>query len=170
MQDYDGEMKPVRAKPHRLPDAAYHGRKAVAFTACETSRRPGFADGEIFGMVRETLAEAAERHGCSVPIFCLMPDHLHVLMLGLADDSRPRLAMNRFKQKSGEWLAAHRPDLVWQRDFYDRIVRQKEGYENVARYIALNPVRAGLADDVYGWPYTGSIAYELREIIEDAWW
>ena len=72
-----------------------------------------------------------------------MPDHLHVLILGLEVASRPRLAMNRFKQRSGDWLAANRSDVVWQGDFYDRIVRQKEGYENVARYIALNPVARG---------------------------
>lgn len=163
-------MRAIREKPHRLPDAAYHGRKGVSFTACEAARQPLLACDEVFGMLAKTLAEAAQRHGCSVPIFCLMPDHLHVLILGLSDASRPRLAMNRFKQKSGEWLAAHRPDLRWQKDFYDRIVRQKEGYENVARYLALNPVRAGFAEDVYAWPYTGSIGYELREIIEDAWW
>ena len=163
-------MRYVRAHPHRLPDAAYHGRKCVAFTACEASRRPLLADDAVFAMVREALTEAAERFGCSVPVFCVMPDHLHVLILGLSDASRPRLAMNRFKQKSGEWFGAHRPDLAWQKDFYDRIVRAKEGYEIQARYVALNPVRAGLAADVYAWPYTGSIGYALREIIEDAWW
>ena len=163
-------MRPIRARPHRLPDAAYHGRKCVSCTACEAMRQPRLADETIFAMVRAALAEAAERFGCTVPILCLMPDHLHVLILGLSDESRPRLAMNRFKQKSGEWLAANRPDLAWQGDFYDRIVRQKEGYEKVARYIALNPVRAGLAKDVYGWPYTDAIGYALREIIEDAWW
>lgn len=80
------------------------------------------------------------------------------------------MAMERFKQKSGEWLAVRHPELAWQKDFYDHIVRAKEGYEAKARYIALNPVRAGLATDVYGYPFTGSIGYELREIIEDAWW
>ena len=153
-----------------MPEAAYVGRKAVSFTACEIARRPGLATDAVFGMVRETLAEATERHDCSAPIFCLMPDHLHALVLGLSDTSRPKAAMERFKQKSGERLARDHPSLEWQKDFYDRIVRRSEGYENVARYIALNPVRAELSSDVYGWPYVGSIGYELREIIEDAWW
>jgi REP element-mobilizing transposase RayT len=163
-------VKPIRARPHRLPEAAYLGRKCVAFTVCEIERQPCLTSEDVFQMVRQTLTDASGRYGCSVPIFCLMPDHLHVLMLGLSDASQPKRAMEGFKQKSGEWFAKQWSDVGWQKDFYDRIVRQGEGYENVARYIALNPVRAGLASDVYEWPYVDSIGYEFRETIEDAWW
>ena len=163
-------MNPIREKPHRLPDVHYHGRKCVAFTAVEAKRRPRFATPEIHDAVREALLSAGERHGCLVPIYTLMPDHLHVLFLGRDEHSRAKAAMDRFKWEFGIWLGQNRPDLDLQKDYYDHIVRRSQGWEGQARYLALNPVRKGLASDVFGWPYTGSIGYDLQEVLLDAWW
>ena len=99
-----------------------------------------------------------------------MPDHLHVLLYGTTPQSRAKDAMIRFKRDSGMWLAANRPDLEWQEDFYDHIIRRSEGWEVQARYAALNPVRARLAEDIFAWPYTGSIGYDRDEVLLDAWW
>lgn len=160
----------MREKPHRLPDIHYVGRKCVAFTACELNRKPLLANDAIHAMVRETLSNAAKQYGCTVPVYCLMPDHLHVLLYGQTATSRAKDAMIRFKRDSGMWLEEHRPDLEWQEDFYDHIVRRSEGWETQARYFALNPVRKGLAEDIFAWPYTGSVGYDRDEVLLDAWW
>lgn len=163
-------MQPPRERKHRLPEAAYYGKKCVAFTANEARRKPLLACDEVHDALRAILATAAREHGCTVPVYCLMPDHLHVLLLGTDDASRPKRAMERFKYLSGIWFQQCRPDLDWQKDFYDRIVRRSEGLDAQARYVALNPVRKGLAPDIFAWPYTGSIRYDLREVLLDAWW
>ena len=163
-------MRPIREKPHRLPDAYYVGQKCVAFTACENRRQRRLANDEIHAMVRDTLANATTMHGCTVPVYCLMPDHLRVLLYGTTPQSRAKDAMIRFKRDSGMWLAANRPDLEWQEDFYDHIIRRSEGWEVQARYAALNPVRARFAEDIFAWPYTGSIGYDRDEVLLDAWW
>ena len=64
-------MRPIREKPHRLPDVFYHGQKCVAFTACESEnlRQPLLANDAIHAMVRETLATAANLHRCTVPVY-----------------------------------------------------------------------------------------------------
>lgn len=163
-------VRMIRERPHRLPDVMYHGQKCVAFTACEIHRRPQLTSDVIHDMVRESLAAAADQFGCTVPVYCLMPDHLHLLHCGQTPQSRAKDAMVRFKRDSGIWFAEHRPELEWQKDFYDHIVRRSEGWESQARYLALNPVRAGLATDIFEWPYTGSIGYERDEVLLDAWW
>lgn len=99
-----------------------------------------------------------------------MPDHLHIVFLGLGDASRPKVAMALLKQRSGYWLAQNRPDIVWQDDFYDTILRRSRGFTASLRYIALNPVRAGLAEHIHDCPYTGSIGCELNEVLTDAFW
>jgi len=48
--------------------------------------------------------------------------------------------------------------------------RYREGYEGEAKHIALNPVRKGLVADGALWPYTGSIGYNSKEVIEDVFW
>ena len=109
-------------------------------------------------------------HGCLVPLYCLMPDHLHVMFLGQNDQSRPKLAMDRFKYEFGNWIEEFHPDLDVQKDYYDHIVRRSEGWERQARYIALNPVRKGIATEIFDWPFIGSIGYDVREVLLDAWW
>ncbi len=43
---------------------------------------------------------------------------------------------------------------VWQRGFYDHIVRRQEALADIQRYILANPVHAGLVDDDEAYPYS----------------
>jgi putative transposase len=160
-------MQP-RRRPHRLPQDRYLGRVCVAFTACEKNRRSGFAAPEVHVAFRECLERAALSHACTVPIYTLMPDHMHMLLLGDSEASRPYIAMCDFKILSGRWLHRRMPHLHWQHDFYDHVVRWSEGWRVQAKYIALNPVRSGLAADAADWPYTGAIGHPIEEILNDA--
>lgn len=112
-----------RMKPHRLPDAAYRGRKSISFTACEANRKPVLAEPEFADSCASNLARAAVENRCIVPIYTIMPDHMHVLIMGIEDSSRPKDAMERFKYLSGTWLFNERPGVAWQDDFCDRMIR-----------------------------------------------
>jgi hypothetical protein len=82
---------------------------------------------------------------------CLMPDHLHWL---LADAARMVRVVQRFKSiTSGS--ARQRGDMgkLWQRSYWDHVVRREESLVQVARYIAANPVRAGLVAEVGDYPF-----------------
>jgi putative transposase len=163
-------MRRVREKRHRLPDAAYHGRKTVSFTACVERRRPLYRDPEVVRAFVEILAEQASLAGCLVPIYCFMPDHMHVMIQGLEETSRPKVAMDEFKSGAGLWLARHRPDFELQKDYHDRIVRAAEDWRAHAFYVFQNPLRAGLVDDPYAYPFTGSVGYDLVEMLHDVSW
>ncbi|RYD77624.1 MAG: hypothetical protein EOP84_15310 [Verrucomicrobiaceae bacterium] len=169
----DGGMdqrRPIREKAHRLPREHYLGERAIAFTACLRDRRQNMTDPILVEAFTERLGEAAARHRCTVPLYTFMPDHLHVLLLGKDEASDGKAAMDRFKASTGWWLYRNQPGVKWQKDYWDHIVRVHEGWESQARYIAGNPVRAGLVDDLFDWPYTGSIGYDVREVILDAHW
>ena len=160
----------VKEKPHRLPREHYLGRKATSFTARLRGWASGLDETVLVSAMVERLAAAVAWHGCNAPIYCFMPDHLHVLMLGETDASDAKAAMDRFKASTGWWLYRNRPELHWQKDYWDHIVRAREGWETQARYIAGNPVRAGLVADPFDYSFTGSIGYDVREIILDAHW
>jgi putative transposase len=146
----------------------YHGQICVAFTANEHRRQPLLAEPQIHVALRSCLQRAAEKHGCTVPIYTIMPNHMHILMLGADDTSRPKDAMDTFKSLSGRWFYTHRRDLHWAHDFYDHIVRYNEGWRAQARYIALNPVRAKLVEHPEQWPFTGAIGYDTDDILREA--
>ena len=115
----------------------------------------------------QLLARSAQPFGCQVPIYTFMPDHLHVLMIGEHEKSDLKCAMDKFKSLSGLWFYRFRPELHWQTGYWDHVVRAFEGWRSQAKYIAANPCRAGLCQDVFEWPYTGSIGYDLKEVLTD---
>ena len=78
-----------------------------------------------------------------------MPDHVHLLVAGGRDAPLVRFVQH-FKQATGH----HHPGL-WQRSYYDHILRHEETIEGVARYIWANPVRAEIVENVLAYPYSG---------------
>ncbi len=105
------------------------------------------------------LTASATQHSCSIPIYCIMPDHVHVILQGSGGNADTWRAMVAFKQRSGFWLSRHVPGTRWQKDFYDRILRSEEEVRDALVYIAANPPRAGLVRDPAEYPFTGSIGY-----------
>ena len=104
-------------RTHRLPRESYRGRVAVAFAACLRFEPGGAVDDEMAAMFQTKLTGAADKFNCSVVVWCLMPDHLHVIFAGRADDADAWRAMVAFKQQTGFWLAGYRPAVGWQRTF-----------------------------------------------------
>ncbi len=98
-----------------------------------------------------------------------MPDHVHVLMVGLVDTANLPRVVKAWKQKTGLWWkqGGHGTSL-WQEGFYDRILREDDVTEGVIRYILLNPVRAGLASDPRDYPYLGAMKYDVQTLLESS--
>jgi len=62
-----------------------------------------------------------------------------------------------FKSKNGFWYEQQNKTSLWQRGFYDHIVRENEDLIKIAQYILDNPVRKGLAENAEQYPYSGAI-------------
>jgi len=77
--------------------------------------------------------------------WCVMPNHVHVLVFV------PEIARLDRVLHSWKSFTAHRIGLgaIWQREYFDRIVRDAEELERTRDYIHANPWRAGLKD----WPF-----------------
>lgn len=102
----------------------------------------------------------------SIPAYCFMPDHLHLLVEGDTMESDLRRFMSSFKQKSGYAFSRAGNDRLWQKGYHDRILRTEETTSIVVRYILENPVRAGLVTRFDEYPHTGSDRYSLEELAE----
>ena len=116
------------------------------------------------------MAEEFGRFQCRIPIYCFMPDHLHVISMGMTQQADGKRAMDFFKSKSGLYLETSRADYRWQTDYHDRIIRRSEEWRKKVFYIFQNPVRAGIVEDPWTYSLTGSIGYDLEELIHDAAW
>lgn len=91
-----------------------------------------------------------------------MPDHLHLFVTLAAADASPSTWIKTLKNSlSKTWRASGISAPHWQKRFFDHILRSTDSYDEKWRYVAANPVRAGLVASPEAWPYQGTI-HELR--------
>ncbi len=164
-------MDRPRARKHRLSREDYVGQVRVAFTCCVDERRKLFVERDIVNEFVEILKVQCHRHELIIPIYCFMPDHLHVITVGRSYRSDAKSAFDGFKKKSGELLCAKNLSESMQFSYHDHVIRASHDWRNQVFYILQNPKRAGLVNDVWDYPYTGSIGCDLKEMVLDtAWW
>jgi|SRR5580704_13145805 putative transposase len=157
-----------REKRHRLPREHYRGDVNVAFTLCTARKVELFTDGEVVSVFVAILTKSVKKHGCIVPIYCFMPDHVHLLVSGQGESSDAWAAVVLFKQETGFWLGQHRQEIRWQKDFFDHVLRSDEDLGTQVRYIAGNPVRKNLVKDWREYPFTRAVEVQLNVTIGSA--
>ena len=69
--------------------------------------------------------------------------------------------MKSFKQRSGFWLSQKHPQVHWQKDYFDHILRDSEDVEQHIRYILNNPVRKERVESWKDYPFKGSTIHKL---------
>ena len=144
----------------RLPDFDYCG-PFTYFVTCSTYKREQyFLVRRPVHMLLNLMRETGLTYGFTESVYCFMPDHLHMLLEG-KQDSKLQDYMKIFKQTSALSFKREFNKILWQRSYYERILRRDENLENVALYILNNPVRAGIVDDFIKYPYLGSSTFDL---------
>ena len=100
--------------------------------------------------------------------YCIMPDHVHLLLAGLTDDADLSEAVRRWKLRTGyAWRSRHHTPL-WQTSYQDRVLRDHDDTIAIVRYVLQNPVRAGLVQSPAEYPWIGSSRYSVTELTEHA--
>src|SRR5215467_9704693 len=84
-------------------------------------------------------------NACNVHACCLMPDHL--LAEGIEPSNDPPHFATILKMKVADRQYATQPGgALWQKRFYNPVLRSLESVEPVAWYIWLNPLRKDLVE------------------------
>jgi len=85
-----------------------------------------------------------------------MPDHLHFLAFGMTPSSSLLVLAKSFKQKTAYAYQQETGARLWQKNYYDHVLRASEKSNEVAAYIWMNPVRKGLCKNFVEYPFSGS--------------
>jgi REP-associated tyrosine transposase len=165
---------PARATLHkniRLPKSAYWGTQFYFVTICCNDRDTIFADPAhsqwFLGLLR---GESAARD-FAVHAYCIMPDHFHLLAEGTEPTSDLLGFIRSLKLKSSRIYAEKTGQVLWQKKYFDHILRGGESPDSVAWYVWMNPVRAGLAATVDEYLFAGSFTGLAKRLIPkpDSW-
>ena len=156
--------RPPDRRSIRLPGHDYAQGGVYFLTICVEGRACLLGDvvdgsmraNEAGRMVEATWHDAVARCGSiDSEAFQLMPNHVHgLVVIAGRIDSAPSTSLaafvRRFKSmttrlygemaRTDPWPAAHPPHL-WQRNYYEHIVRNDRSRDRIVRYIAANPSR-----------------------------
>jgi putative transposase len=149
----------------RLPGYDYAQGGAYYITLCTSQRAHLFGHIADVRMALNDLGHAAEQEWLHTPhirpnvgldAFVVMPDHFHVVVMiteraevaaasGFRSPSHTLGAIMRgFKAavtRHANTLWGTSGQIVWQRNYYEHIVRDDADLDRIRRYIAANPMR-----------------------------
>jgi len=150
----------------RLPREQYAGASWFFVTICCRERQLFFADSAKALRVENLLRATARKQGFLVHAWCIMPDHVHLLVKG--DNERCDLLrfVVTFKQATALDLSREFGVHLWQRSFYDYRLRRDDEVSRVAAYIWMNPVRCGLCSEPAAYQFSGSFTCPWKRHLE----
>lgn len=136
-----------------IPGVAHH------ITQRGNRQQPVFFSDEDYQAYCDILAIALQRHGTRCLAWCLMPNHIHLMLVpATADGLRATLAsahttyaqrINQQQQASGHLFQGRFASYAMD-DAHQMVA---------ARYIENNPVKAGLAEQAQQWQWSSARAH-----------
>ena len=130
---------------------------------------------EHIDALRESFRHVKRQRPFRINAVVILPDHLHCLWTLPDDDAdystRWRLIKSRFSRaiEHGERLSAHRHQKrergIWQRRFWEHVIRDQRDFDAHLDYIHYNPVKHGWSSSVAEWPYSS-----FHEYVKDGWY
>jgi len=141
----------------RLPHEYYQGDAVVHWTLPISHRRQGWLDELFHGAFRELMLHTAAREGLSCSIYCLMPDHLHLVWMGLRLDSDQLNGMAFLRTYLEPKLAPHK----FQHQAHDHVLKEEErrrdAFARACHYVLDNPLQAELVKDPRAWLFSRAV-------------
>ncbi|MBO5837322.1 MAG: transposase [Oscillospiraceae bacterium] len=150
-------MELPQRKRLRLQDFDYSQNGAYFITVCTRDRKKILSDivGDDAHIVPKPCGKVVEKYICNVPEitkYVIMPNHIHMLIeigSGTMWASSPTSGKVASIVRSIKTLTTKEIGAsVFQRSYYDHIIRNEQDYLEIWRYIDENPVKWQL-DEFY---------------------
>ncbi|KTE42965.1 MULTISPECIES: transposase [unclassified Sphingopyxis] len=124
--------------------------------------RTFFEDGD-YALYLDLLADAALRAHADIWSYCLMPNHVHIVLVPHDEDGLRRTFGDLHRRYTGYINARMRTTgHLWQGRF-GSVAMDEVHLVAALRYVALNPVRAGLVKRAIDWRWSSTRALCERE-------
>jgi putative transposase len=141
----------------RLAPEFYRGDAVVHWTLPIAKRETGWLSERFHLQFREVLVHACVRERLVCACYCLMPDQMHLVWMGLTAGSDQRKAMAFLRTYTEPLLAPCR----YQAQAHDHVLgdeeRRRGSFATHCAYVLQNPVRAKLVEAAPKWAYAGAM-------------
>jgi len=152
-------MELPKRRLNRLKEYDYSAPNAYFITVCTNKRRTLFWDNvgatigrpqdiqlSKYGIIAEETVKNIPEHypAVSVDNYVIMPNHIHLLLqINTDSDGRPMVAptISNIVQQMKGLVSKKAGFAIWQKGFYDHVIRSNMDYREIWEYIEGNPMR-----------------------------
>ena len=105
------------------------------------------------GETVKTAIESIEKHYKYVAVdkYCIMPNHVHLILTITADERGWMISAPTVSNVVGSmkrWVSKELGVSIWQKSFFDRVIRGEKDYVEIWQYIDENPLK-WVSDELY---------------------
>ena len=144
-------MNHPERKPNRIPQYDYSLPNSYFVTICTHEKHCIFGSAEQlngFGQIATELLLQIPKHfpNAAIDKYVIMPNHIHAIITLKDAEPNPKddlsVILGQYKSAVTQKLRRTMPGrTIWQKSYYDRIIRNENEYQAVWRYIDENPIR-----------------------------
>jgi len=158
-----------------MPDyRRFYIPNSITFITCVTrDRYPYLKSKSDIDLFFSTLARVKEIKPFELMAYVVLPDHFHWLMKVDQSSGNFSKVMHSIKRNfTQNYKQAHNVQKsisIWQRGFWDHVIRDERDLEIHLDYIHWNPIKHGCVNKPSNWPYSTYRDWEGMGIYDLGW-
>lgn len=153
------------------------------FTVVTYNRRKIFCNSNARTSLHQAIAEVQALHPFEILAVVLLPDHCHCIWKMADDDDNFSVRWAMIKRRFTKlWLNSSRQDVsvsasrtkrgergVWQRRFWEHLIRDQQDFARHMDYIHYNPVKHEYVLCPHQWKYSSFHRWVKENVYEFDW-
>jgi putative transposase len=152
----------------------YYLPDSIIFITCVTLKRnPLFNSDVNMNLFLGTMDEVRRIYPFELSAWVILPDHFHwliTLKAGYANFSKILASFKgNFTHKYKQYYKITSPLTLWQRRFWDHVIRNENDLAIHLDYIHWNPVKHQLVSDPGQWKYSSLAAWVKEGYYQEEW-
>jgi putative transposase len=134
---------------------------------------------EKIDKLRQVFRKVKEMHPFEIDAMVVLPEHLHCVWTLPQGDANFGMRWALIKagfsrlippdERRSESRVKRGERGIWQRRFWEHMIRDEEDFSRHVDYIHWNPVKHGWVDQVSTWPYSSFHSYVRRGVYPLDW-
>jgi putative transposase len=150
------------------------------FTAVTYQRYPVFQENQAIEKLNYSIQKTIQRFPFDIDAFVILPDHMHMIWtLPLNDldfSNRWRTIKATFSRvyhgphhSPSESMNRKGEHGIWQRRFWEHVIRNQDDFNHHCDYIHYNPIKHGLVNSPSEWEYSSFREYVRKGLYNQDW-
>jgi putative transposase len=129
--------------------------------------------------LRMSVRKVKQSHAFTIDAMVILPDHLHAIWTLPEFDSDYSKRWSRIKANFSRSLPVNETISlsrskkcergIWQRRFWEHLIRDENDFNGHVDYIHINPVKHGYVSQCLDWPYSSFHRYVREGLLQPDW-